>query len=218
LVRTHSLASRRVRRTRGLAVTDPDLIDHTFRVTADLHRRVAVEARAAIHRAADAIRDALVARRKVLVFGNGGSAADAQHFVAELVGRYGHHLERPALPAVALTADTAVLTSVANDFGVEAIFARQIDAIGREGDVAVALTTSGGSANVNEALRWALDRSLTTVALTGRDGGESGRLADIHVNVPDDSPQRVQEVHITILHVTCDLVELDPEFARFAIG
>jgi phosphoheptose isomerase len=197
-------------------VTDADLLDHVFEQAATLHRRVAVECREPILRAAGAIREAVVGRRKVLVFGNGGSAADAQHFTGELVGRFGHHLDRPALPAIALAADVGVLTAVANVFGYDAVFARQIDALGRAGDVALALTTSGGSANVNQALRWALDRSLTTVALTGGDGGESGRLADIHVNVPDPSAQRVQEVQITILHVICELVERDPDLVRFA--
>src|SRR5262249_39321068 len=111
------------------------------------------------------------------------------------------------LAAIALTADTGVLTSVANDFGYQAVFARQIEALGAPGDVALAITTSGTSANVNEGLRWALDRSLRAIALTGGDGGVSGRLADIHVNVPDPNAQRVQEVHIAILHVMCELVE-----------
>ncbi len=108
---------------------------------------------------------------------------------------------------MALSTDLAVVSAVANDFGFAAVFARQIDALGAPGDVAVALTTSGASANVNEGLRWALDRSLTTVALTGRDGGESGRLADVHVNVPDANPQRVQEVQQTMLHLICEIVE-----------
>jgi D-sedoheptulose 7-phosphate isomerase len=190
-------------------VTGGDLVEAAFAQTIDLHRRVAAERQTAIRRAAEVIGEALARGGRVLVFGNGGSAADAQHFAAELVGRFGRHLERRALGAVALATDGAVMTSVANDFGYDAVFARQIDALGRPGDVALAITTSGASANVNEGLRWALDRSLTTVALTGADGGETGRLADVHVNVPDPSPQRVQEVHITILHVICELVELD---------
>jgi D-sedoheptulose 7-phosphate isomerase len=174
---------------------------------AALHQKVAAERGEVIVRAAAVIRTALTAGRKVLVFGNGGSAADAQHFAAELVGRFGRHVERRALPAIALTTDTAVITSVANDFGYGAVFARQVDALGAAGDVALAITTSGQSENVNEALRWALDRSLATIALTGGDGGKTGRLADVHVNVPDRSPARVQEVHRTILHVLCELIE-----------
>jgi D-sedoheptulose 7-phosphate isomerase len=184
-----------------------DLVRRICGEAAALHQRVADERGEAIVRAAGLIRRALAGGHKVLAFGNGGSATDAEHFAAELVGRFGRHVERGALAAIALTTDSAVLTSVANDFGYAAVFARQIDALGREGDVALAITTSGQSANVNEALRWALDRSLITVALTGADGGKSGRLADVHVNVPDQSPARVQEVHRTILHVMCELIE-----------
>jgi D-sedoheptulose 7-phosphate isomerase len=192
-------------------VSDAAVVQAVFAQAAALHQRVAAERGDAIVRAASVIREALARGGKLLVFGNGGSAADAEHFAAELVGRFGHHVQRRALPALALTTDASVLTSVANDFGFAAVFARQIDAFGQPGDVAVALTTSGASANVNEGLRWALDRTLTTVALTGADGGESGRLADVHVNVPEVSAARVQEVHRTILHVICELVELAPD-------
>jgi D-sedoheptulose 7-phosphate isomerase len=143
----------------------------------------------------------------VLVFGNGGSAADAQHLAAELVGRF--RRERRGFAAVALTADPSVLTSIANDYGYDRVFARQIEALGQPGDVAVAITTSGRSPNVVRALAEARARSLTTIALTGRDGGEAGRVAHVHVNVPSDSTPRVQELHRTLLHVICDLVEGD---------
>jgi D-sedoheptulose 7-phosphate isomerase len=189
-------------------VSDADRVRAVFAQTVDLHQRtVGGAAVERVVQAAEAMRKALAAGRKVLVFGNGGSAADAEHFAAELVGRFGRHVERRALPVLALTTDASVVTSVANDFGYEAVFARQVDAFGQTGDVALAITTSGSSANVNEALRWALDRSLTTIALTGADGGQSGRLADVHINVPDASPARVQEVHRTILHVLCELIE-----------
>ena len=188
-------------------MADADVVRRVCAETAALHERVAAERADDVVRAADAMRSALAAGGKVLAFGNGGSAADAQHFAAELVGRFGRHVERRALPAVALTTDSAVLTSVANDFGYRAVFARQVDALGARGDIALAITTSGRSENVNEALRWALDRALVTIALTGGDGGESGRLADVHVNVPDANPQRVQEVQQTILHLLCELVE-----------
>ena len=188
-------------------MTDGELVTRVCRDTAALHERVAAERTEAIVRAAHVVRDALNGGRKVLVFGNGGSAADAQHFAAELVGQFSRVQGRRALPVIALTTDAAVVSAVANDFGFAAVFARQIDALGVPGDVALAITTSGASANVNEGLRWALDRSLTTVALTGGDGGESGRLADVHVNVPDGNPQRVQEVQQTVLHLICELVE-----------
>ena len=194
-------------RTKGGPVTDAELVSRVCKESAALHERVASERADVIVQAAHVVRDALNAGRKVLVFGNGGSAADAQHFAAELVGQFNRTLGRRALPVIALTTDVAILSAVANDFGFPAVFARQIDALGTPGDVAVAITTSGSSANVNEGLRWALDRSLATIALTGADGGESGRLADVHVNVPDSNPQRVQEVQQTVLHLICELVE-----------
>lgn len=145
--------------------------------------------------------------RLVLVFGNGGSATDAQHLATELVVRFAK--VRRAVAALALTADSAVLTAAANDLGVAAMFARQVEALGRPGDVAVGITTSGQSANVIEALRVAKARGLSTIALTGRDGGEAGRLADVHVNVPSPVTARVQEVHRTWIHAVCEWVEED---------
>jgi len=143
--------------------------------------------------------------RRVLVFGNGGSASDAQHLASEFVGRF--QKERRAVAAIALTTDTSILTAIGNDDAFDRVFARQIEALGESGDVAIGITTSGGSRNVIEALTVAKDRGLTTVAVTGRDGGEAGRIADVHLNVPDRSTARVQEVHRTLLHVICELVE-----------
>jgi phosphoheptose isomerase len=157
--------------------------------------------------AAGAIVASLRQGGKVLVFGNGGSAADAAHAAAELVGRF--RRERRGYAAVALTADVSVLTSIANDYGFDRVFARQVEALGQPGDVAFAITTSGESANALRALETARAMKLTTVALTGRDGGAAGRLADVHVNVPSQSTPRVQEVHRTLLHVICDLVETE---------
>ena len=157
--------------------------------------------------AARLIKDAVGAGRLVLVFGNGGSATDAQHLATELVVRYAK--VRRAVAALALTADSAVLTAAANDLGVAAMFARQVEALGRPGDVAVGITTSGQSANVIEALRVAKAGGLSTIALTGRDGGEAGRLADVHVNVPSQVTARVQEVHRTWIHAVCEWVEED---------
>lgn len=157
--------------------------------------------------AARLIGDAVQAGRLVLVFGNGGSATDAQHFAAELVVRFSR--VRRAVAALALTADGAVLTAAANDLGVAAMFARQVEAFGRPGDVAVAITTSGNSVNVTEALKVAKARGLSTIALTGRDGGEAGALADVHVNVPSDVTARIQEVHRTWIHAVCEWVEED---------
>ena len=159
--------------------------------------------------AATTMAKALRAGGKVLVFGNGGSAADAQHMAAELVGRL--ERERRAIAAMALSTDTSILTAVANDYGFERVFARQVDALGRPGDVALAISTSGDSKNVLAAAATARERGLTVIALTGRDGGQLGRGADVHVNVPVTDTARAQEVHRTLLHILCELVELEME-------
>lgn len=155
--------------------------------------------------AARTLRESLAAGGKLLIFGNGGSASDAQHVAAELVGRF--QRERAAMPAIALTTDTSILTSIANDYSYKQVFARQVEALGRAGDVALGISTSGESPNVVAALHVARDKGLKTIALTGRDGGSVGQAAEIHVNVPDQSTARVQEVHRTLLHVICEIVE-----------
>jgi D-sedoheptulose 7-phosphate isomerase len=170
-----------------------------------LHQRVRALDLGPVVRAAQAVRDAQAAGGKVLAFGNGGSAADAQHLAAELVGRF--ERQRGALAAIALTADASVLTSVSNDETFERAFARQVEGLGRPGDVAFAISTSGTSPNVVRAIEAARAGRLMTIALTGRDGGDAGRAAGIHINVPDDSAARVQEVHRTIIHAICRLVE-----------
>jgi D-sedoheptulose 7-phosphate isomerase len=147
---------------------------------------------------------------KVLAFGNGGSAADAQHFAAELVGRFLR--ERAAWPALALTTDTSALTAVANDLGYENVFRRQVEAHGRKGDVAVGITTSGRSPNVLAALRLARERGLVTIGLTGNGGGEVGVLVDHLIDVPHRETARIQEVHVMVIHVLCQVVE--EELAR----
>jgi phosphoheptose isomerase len=170
-----------------------------------LHERVKRMDLRPVVDAAAAIVDAIQGGGKLVIFGNGGSAADAQHVAADLVGRYLR--ERPALAAIALTTDASVMTSVANDYAFERVFARQIEALGRPGDVALGISTSGASANVVAALEAARSLGLRTIAMTGRDGGAVGRAAAIHVNVPSPSTPRVQEVHRTLLHVMCELVE-----------
>ena len=184
------------------------LADHVFAAAIALHERVQGNLGPALV-AAQAMSDALRAGRKLLVFGNGGSAADAQHLSSELVGRF--QKERAALPAIALTVDTSVLTSVANDYSYRQVFVRQIEALGSAGDVAFGISTSGESPNVLMALQAARARGLKTIALTGRDGGSVGTAADIHVNVPDQNTARVQEVHRTLLHVMCEVIESDME-------
>ncbi len=142
---------------------------------------------------------------KVLTFGNGGSAADAQHFAAELVGRYAR--DRAAWPAIALTTDSSIVTAVANDFGFESVFRRQVEAHGRAGDVAVGISTSGRSPNVVQALARARELGLVTVALTGQGGGALGAMVDHLIDVPSASTPRIQEVHGLVIHVLCQVVE-----------
>jgi len=182
-----------------------DLFRSTIADTIALHQRVRDAESRPVLDAAAAIVEALKRGGKLLLFGNGGSAADAQHVAAELVGRFQH--ERAALAALALTTDTSVLTSIGNDYAYDRVFARQIEALARPGDVALGISTSGTSPNVVAALEAARALHLQTIALTGKDGGAIGRAAAIHVNVPSDVPARVQEVHRTLLHVICDIVE-----------
>lgn len=173
--------------------------------TIALHARVRDADHAALLRAVAAIRQSHAAGGTLLIFGNGGSAADAQHMAAEFVNRFAR--ERRALAALALTTDTSILTSIGNDYGFDGTFVRQIEALGRPGDIALGISTSGGSANVVKALAAAGARGLRTIALTGRDGGAVGAAAEIHINVPDGSTARVQEVHRTLIHVMCELIE-----------
>jgi D-sedoheptulose 7-phosphate isomerase len=182
-----------------------DVVRTVFDRTIAAHERFAAARLETVAAAAAAIGRALAAGRKILVFGNGGSAADAQHLVAELVGRF--EVERRALPAVALTTDSSVVTAIANDYGYDRVFTRQIEALGREGDVAFGISTSGRSPNVESALAAAKARGLVTIALTGRDGGRMGADADIHLNVAESSTARIQEVHRTVLHAMCSLIE-----------
>jgi D-sedoheptulose 7-phosphate isomerase len=180
-------------------------IDQLFVATISLHERVRRMELAPVARAAEVIIDAFARGGRLFTFGNGGSAADAQHMAAELVGRFAR--DRKALPALALTTDTSILTSVANDYGFDRVFARQIEALGRPGDVAFGISTSGNSPNVLAAFDAAKSGRLHTIALTGRDGGALGAAAHTHINVPDSSTARVQEVHLTLIHAICELVE-----------
>jgi D-sedoheptulose 7-phosphate isomerase len=192
-----------------MASEHTQLIRNVFAESIRLHQLVLEQDAAPIVNAAMAISIALARGGKMLVFGNGGSAADSQHLAAELVGRFMR--ERQALAAIALTTDTSVLTGVGNDYTYSRVFARQIEGLGRAGDVALAISTSGGSPNVIAALTAAKAREITTIGLTGGDGGLIGRMVDIHINVPGRSTPRVQEVHRTILHGMCEIVERELE-------
>ena len=185
--------------------SDTDLIAATLAEAVAMHERVRKGNLQPVADAAAAIIEALGRGGKLLLFGNGGSAADAQHVAAELVGRF--EVDRVALAALALSADTSVVTSIGNDEGYERVFARQIEALGRAGDVALGISTSGLSPNVIQGLEAAKAGGLRTIALTGRDGGHAGKVADIHINVRSESTARVQEVHRTLIHAICELVE-----------
>ena len=154
---------------------------------------------------ADLLVDALGNGKKLLVMGNGGSAADAQHFAAEIVGRF--KMERRGLPAIALTTDTSIITAIGNDYGFEQIFRRQIEALACEGDVVVGISTSGTSKNVHGALLLAGEVGCRTIGLLGRDGGTIREIVDVDLTVTCDDTPRVQEGHITIIHIICDLLE-----------
>ena len=154
----------------------------------------------------EAITTSLKAGNKVLIFGNGGSAADAQHIAAEFVNRF--MIERPPLPAIALTTDTSVITSISNDYDFAEIFSKQIRAIGQAGDIAWGISTSGNSPNVLKGLEMAKKLGLVTVAFTGKDGGDIAKVADFSINVSSNVTARIQETHITAGHAICELVDI----------
>jgi len=158
-----------------------------------------------IARAAETIADAFTSGGKLLIIGNGGSAADAQHMAAEFVNRF--VIERPPLPAIALTTDSSVLTSIGNDYHFDQVFAKQVKALGREGDVLLAISTSGNAPNVVNALAVASKGGIKVVGLTGKDGGKMAKNTDILLNVESDSTARIQEAHITAGHIICELVD-----------
>jgi D-sedoheptulose 7-phosphate isomerase len=158
-----------------------------------------------IVRVVEAVTGALKAGNKILLFGNGGSAADAQHIAGEFVNRF--IIERPPLPAIALSTDTSVITSIGNDYDFSEIFSKQIRAIGQAGDVAWGISTSGTSPNVIKALDVAKKIGMITIGFTGRDGGDIARLVDYSLNVSSNSTPRIQEVHITVAHVICEMVD-----------
>ncbi len=145
------------------------------------------------------------AGNKLFFFGNGGSAADAQHLAAEFINRY--VMDRPPLPAIALTTDTSILTSISNDFAFNEVFAKQIRALGQKGDVAIGISTSGTSANIIKAFEVAKEMEIKTVALTGNDGGVLAKMADITLIVSSTSTPRIQETHILVGHILCEMVE-----------
>jgi D-sedoheptulose 7-phosphate isomerase len=174
----------------------------------ELRRRMAETMPAAIARAGTALAEALKGGRKALACGNGGSAADSQHFAAEIVGRF--ERERPGMPAIALTVDTSALTAIANDYDWNSVFAKQVQALGQAGDVLLAISTSGNSKNVLEAIKAAHEKNMVVIALTGRDGGAMAKLlgpTDHHLNVAHPRTMRVQEIHLLAIHCLCEVVD-----------
>jgi D-sedoheptulose 7-phosphate isomerase len=182
-----------------------DHIVKIFKESSQLKEVFVNENLARIVRVVDAITGALKAGNKILLFGNGGSAADAQHIAGEFVNRF--IIERPPLPAIALSTDTSVITSIGNDYDFSEIFSKQIRAIGHAGDVAWGISTSGKSPNIIKALEMAKKMEMITISFTGRDGGDIARMVDYSLNVSSNSTPRVQEVHITVAHVICEMVD-----------
>ncbi len=171
----------------------------------DAKRRFFDQSSADVARAAQMIAASMRAGGKLLIFGNGGSAADAQHIAAELAFKMGR--ERAALPALALTTDTSLLTAISNDRSFDFVFARQIQALGRKGDIALAISTSGNSANVIEAVKQAREMEISAIGLLGAGGGKTAALVDLALVVPSDDTPRIQEVHIAASHIICQLIE-----------
>ncbi|GAB5379163.1 MAG: phosphoheptose isomerase [Aliiglaciecola sp.] len=162
----------------------------------------------AIYRASQMMVDALIRGNKILACGNGGSAGDAQHFSSEMLNRY--ERDRPSLPALALTTDTSTLTSIANDYSYDEVFSKQVRALGQAGDILLAISTSGNSRNVINAMEAALSRDMTIVALTGKDGGEMAGLlgpSDVEIRVPSSRTARIQEVHLLVIHNLCECID-----------
>ena len=191
-----------------MSIDLPLRIAHHFADSAQTKLAAAEALAQPIARATELMVERLLANGKILACGNGGSAADSQHFAAELLNRF--ERERPPLAAMALTTDTSTLTSIANDYDYEQVFSKQVLALGHPGDVLLAISTSGNSPNVLAAVRAAQERDLRVVALTGRDGGSIGRALrpdDVHLCVPHNRTARIQEVHLLVLHCLCDGID-----------
>lgn len=183
-------------------------IQQMFQASIDTKQQALQVLPPAIEQASLLMVNSLLSEGKILSCGNGGSAGDAQHFSSEMLNRF--ERERPSLPAMALTTDSSTITSIANDYSYEEVFAKQIRALGQPGDVLLAISTSGNSANVVQAIHAAHDRNMKVVALTGRDGGVMAPLLlpdDVEIRVPSNVTARVQEVHLLVIHCLCDLID-----------
>ena len=183
-------------------------INYLFEQSIKTKQQAAEVLPASIDAAGQLMVTALLDERKILCCGNGGSAGDSQHFSSELLNRF--ERERPSLPAIALTTDTSTLTSIANDYSYNEVFSKQIRALGNAGDILLAVSTSGNSANVIQGIQAAHDRGMKVVALTGKDGGNMASLLasdDVEVRVPSNSTARIQEVHLLVIHSLCDYID-----------
>jgi D-sedoheptulose 7-phosphate isomerase len=182
-----------------------NIIDRSFAESVEAKQRCRERNQESLIRAATIVVEAFNNENKLMIFGNGGSAADAQHIAAEFVNRF--MIERPPLPAMALTTDTSILTSVSNDYTFDDVFSKQVKALGMEGDVAWGMSTSGNSVNVLEALAVARDRGLRTIGMTGSSDGKMTEVAQVLLKVDADNTARIQECHITMAHIICELVD-----------
>jgi D-sedoheptulose 7-phosphate isomerase len=184
-------------------------IKESLNESANLKRQILESCDQDILRAVDLLVNAFKNGKKLLLVGNGGSAADCQHIATELMIRLSHHIKRPALPAIALTTDTSNLTAGGNDIGYENVFARNVEGLGNEGDVLWAISTSGNSPNIIKAIEMAKIKKMFVLGLTGLTGGKMNNLCDVLIKVPSENTQRIQEGHLTIEHIICELVELE---------
>ncbi len=182
-----------------------DIIKASLEKSIKIKQDILSKGVASVVHVANIIQEALVAGGKIFLCGNGGSAADSQHIAAEFVGRF--QKDRKAIPAIALTTDTSALTALANDYGYHTVFVRQVEALGKKGDVLWSFSTSGKSKNVIEAIKKAKEKGLKTVSFTGCGGGEIASLTDCGIVVPSENTARIQEVHICLAHIICEIIE-----------
>lgn len=189
-------------------------VAHQLQEHLALFQKIETELTMPITKLAERLIETFKIGNKLLIMGNGGSAADAQHFAGEIVSRF--RMERPGLPAIALSTDTSIITAIGNDYGFERIFSRQIEALAAPGDAVIGISTSGNSPNIFKALEVARQADCTTIGLLGKDGGSIKALCDIPLIIPSNDTPRVQEGHITVIHILCDLIEqgLFGAFAR----
>lgn len=184
-------------------------IEDSLLESSELKKEILQECQSEIIKAVDEITVMYKRGNKLLLIGNGGSAADCQHIATELMIRLSHHIQRPALPAIALTTDTSNLTAGGNDIGYENVFARNVEGLGSEGDILLAISTSGNSPNILKAIEKAKSKNIFVIGLSGETGGKMANICDLIIKVPSQNIQRIQEGHLTIEHIICELVEME---------